>query len=85
MKVKVVVPNKTCSLCGRKVILNKPRTVRTQELRKSRGGRPGLPVPNKPYDICGRTMNSQSSGASGENVEVAVLGSPSQIIWSLWT
>ena len=27
---------------------------RAQELRESRGGRPGLPVPNKPYGLCGR-------------------------------
>ena len=25
-----------------------------QELCESRGGRPGLPVPNKPYGFCGR-------------------------------
>ena len=24
-----------------------------QELCESRGGRPGLPVPNKPYGLCG--------------------------------
>ena len=28
--------------------------VRGQELCESRGGRPGLPVPNKPYGFCGR-------------------------------
>ena len=27
---------------------------RAQELCESRGGRPGLPVPNSPYDLCGR-------------------------------
>ena len=27
---------------------------RTQELCESRGGRPELPVPNKPYGLCGR-------------------------------
>ena len=27
---------------------------RTQELCERRGGRPGLPVPNKPYGLCGR-------------------------------
>ena len=26
----------------------------SQQLSESRGGRPGLPVPNKPYGICGR-------------------------------
>ena len=25
-----------------------------QELCDSRGGRPGLPVPNSPYGLCGR-------------------------------
>ena len=27
---------------------------RDQELCESRGGRPGLPVPNSPYGLCGR-------------------------------
>ena len=32
---------------------------RLQELCESRGGRTGLPVPNKPYGFCGRkgTLN----------------------------
>ena len=36
--------------------------IRAQELCESRGGRPGLPVPNSPYSLCGReaTMNSNS-------------------------
>ena len=28
--------------------------IRAQELCKGRGGRPGLPVPNSPYGLCGR-------------------------------
>ena len=28
--------------------------IRAQELCESRGGRPGLPVPNNPYGLCGR-------------------------------
>ena len=28
--------------------------VRAQELCERRGGRPGLPVPNSPYGLCGR-------------------------------
>ena len=28
--------------------------VTAQELRESRGGRHGLPVPNSPYGLCGR-------------------------------
>jgi len=33
-----------------------------QELCESRGGRPGLPVPNSPYGLCGRkaTLNDCS-------------------------
>ena len=30
------------------------RGIRAQELCESRGGRPGLPVPNSPYGLCGR-------------------------------
>ena len=30
------------------------QTLRAQELCESRGGRPGLPVPDKPYGFCGR-------------------------------
>ena len=38
--------------------------VRSQELCESRGGRPGLPVPNGPYGLCGRkaTLNSLVRG-----------------------
>ena len=34
---------------------------RAQGLCESRGGRPGLPVPNSPYGLCGRkaTFNEQ--------------------------
>ena len=50
-------------------------TLRAQELCESRSGRPGLPVPNSPYGLCGRkaTLNCVK-------VEVAVLGSPSLIV-----
>ena len=36
--------------------------VRAQELCESRGGRPGLPVHNSPYGLCGRkaTLNSRA-------------------------
>ena len=30
------------------------RLIRAQELCESRGGRPGLPVPNSRYGLCGR-------------------------------
>ena len=48
-----------------------------QELRESRGGRPELPVPNKPGGFCGRkaTLNLNCV-----EVEVAVLSSPSPIV-----
>ena len=58
---------------------------RVQELCKCRGGRPGLPVPNSPYGLCGRkaTLNEQLAHPtelrSCVKVEVAVLGSPSLI------
>ena len=46
---------------------------------KSGGGRPGLPVPNSPYGLCGRkaTLKLQNSILSRVKVEVAVLGSNS--------
>ena len=36
---------------------------RTEELCEGRGGRPGLPVPNSPYDLCGRkaTLEEEAS------------------------
>ena len=59
--------------------------LRAQELCESRGGRPRLPVPNKPYGFCGRKsprkkkkVYTESSGAVLK-VEVVVLGSPSLI------
>ena len=42
-------PYPTVSVCGRKTTLKKKgKAVRAQELCESRGGRPGLPVPNSP-------------------------------------
>ena len=37
----------------------KPATNQSSELCESGGGRPGLPVPNSPYGLCGRkaTLN----------------------------
>ena len=57
--------------------------VRAQELCESRGGRPGVPVPNSAYGLCGReaTLNVDwTELRSCVRVEVAVLGSSSQII-----
>ena len=58
------------------------KVFRTQELCESRGGRPGLPVPNSPYGLCGRkaTLKPQSELWSCVKVEVAVLSSPSLIV-----
>ena len=38
----------------------------SNELCESRGGRPGLPVPNSPYGLCGRetTFNERTHGPS---------------------
>ena len=55
----------------------------SSELRscESRGGRPGFPVPDSPYGLCGRkaTLNLNSELGSCVKVDVAVLGSPSLI------
>ena len=60
-----------------------------QELCESRGGRPGLPVPNSPYGLCGRLCGTVSVDVkqhwrtelrSCVEVEVTVLGSPSLIV-----
>ena len=47
-----------------------PDEFRAQALCESRGGRPGLPVPDSPYGLCGRkatlnlnSLSPQSSGA----------------------
>ena len=72
-----------------------PETVlaTAQELCESRGGRPGLPVLNSPYGLCGREatlhLNTvpvererqrETEFRSHVKVEVAVLGSPSLIV-----
>ena len=36
-------------LCGRKALFNEQNIFRAQEMCESGDGRPGLPVPNKPY------------------------------------
>ena len=35
---------------------------RAQELCECRGGRPGLPVPDKPYGLCGRKAPFEGDG-----------------------
>jgi len=63
---------------------------RTQVLCESRGGPPGLPVPNRPYGLfrCKATLNlnSQSSGAESCESRGGRLGLPvpnSHYFWSL--
>ena len=55
---------------------------RAQELCKNRGGRPGLPVPNSPYGVCGRkaVLNLNVVIKSCSGVVVAVLSSPYLIV-----
>ena len=58
MKVEVDVlgsPSlKSLRFLWTKRTLQPTRCTRAQELCESRGGCPGLPVPNSPYSLCGR-------------------------------
>ena len=58
MKIEVAVLGSPLeSLCGRKATVNEQNCSacwRAQQLCESRGGRPGLPIPNSPYGLCGR-------------------------------
>ena len=63
-------------------------SIRVQDLCESCGGRPGLPVPNSPYGLCGRKAILNLNSKRQEfricvKVEVAVVGS--QSLRSLWT
>ena len=42
----------------------KPVSFKAQELCGGRGGRPGLPVPNSPYVLCGREATSEEGWGS---------------------
>ena len=42
---------------------------RTQEVCESRGGRPGLPVPNSPYVLCGRKATFEEEEEEEEEEE----------------
>ena len=58
---------------------------RAQEQCESRGGRPGLSVPNSPYSLCGRKATVKKNCVSSElrscvKVEVDVEGSPTLIV-----
>ena len=39
----------------------KDGSVTAEEMCKSWGGRPGLPVPNSPHGLCGRESNTQTT------------------------
>ena len=59
---------------------------RAQELCESRGGRPGLPVLDKPHGFCGRkaTLNQSSLCRLGKRIELPVGifgGTGSNIFW----
>ena len=63
---------------------------RAQVRCESPGGRPGLPVPNSPYGLCGRKAPSNlrryhSELRSCVNVEVDALDTVSLIAICLWT
>ena len=53
---------------------------RAQELCESRGGRPGLPVPNSPFGFCGRKATLKNRIQELCEIEVDVLHSPSLIV-----
>ena len=85
MKEEVAVLGSPYGFCGRKATLNL-NVSRAQELCGSRGGRPGLPVPNSLYGLCGRKVTLNLNNAELRfcvEVEVAVLGSQS-LIGSQW-
>ena len=68
IEVVVLVPKIPDGFSGRKSTRKKKKKKkailhnRAQELCESRGGRPGLPVPNSLYGLCGRkaTLNWNS-------------------------
>ena len=43
------------------------RFIRTQEMCERRGGRPGLPVLNGPYSLCGREATLEESSFASPN------------------
>ena len=52
---------------------------RTREMCESRGGWPGLPVPNGPYGLCGHRAGKTELGSCVKE-EVGALGSWSLIV-----
>ena len=83
------VPNSPYGLCeGGPAAGTSPVKVggvfRAQELcSESRSGRPGLPVPNSPYGLRGRTATLNMELRSSVKVDVAILGSPSLIVFTV--
>ena len=59
--------------------VNQHNICQAQVLCESRGGRPGLPVPNSPYGLFGRKSTFVKLRCCVK-VEVDVLGSPSLIV-----
>ena len=65
-----------CSRCAR---------ARGQELCESRGGRPGLPVPNNPYGFCGRKipLNLNSARVRAQELCESEVAVPSSLSLSV--
>ena len=69
-----------------------PKWGRAQELCEGLGGRPGLPVPNSPYGLCGRkaTLNSNVTiSLRAQELCESLGGRPGlpvpNKLWILWT
>ena len=65
----------TCTVLFERVSMHSEKLIELdlyQELCESRGGRPGLPVPNSPYGLCGlglkATLNLNSDTQSSRAV-----------------
>ena len=58
---------------------------RAQELCESRGGRPGLPVHNSPYGLCGHkgslNLNHLTMSGFGRAGKANLLGWLSRVMW----
>ena len=83
MKVEVAVlgsPSLTvlCCLCGREATINV--FPRARQLCEGRGDRPGLPVPNSPYGLCGRKATLDDN----RQFKLFQYILPSIQCWTLW-
>ena len=77
----------TVSVDVKQHLKKRRQQLRALEVYESRGSRPGLPVPNSPYGLCGRkaTFEEEEEDSSLESrscvkVEVTVMGSPSLVV-----